>query len=105
MLKPVSEIIPHIFDGEDLLMPEGKIENEEKAPRIDWEHNAMRAHSLLDIQSAIAKALSELTGEKLAVSVMNLDFVPAWAGASAAIAGSTECVLRIRPARPDGSVF
>jgi hypothetical protein len=105
MLRPVRDIIPHIFDGEDLLMPEGKIENEEKAPRIDWEHNAMRAHSLIDIQGAIAKALSELTGEQITVSVMNLDFVPAWAGPSASLARSTECVLRIRPARDDDSPF
>ena len=103
MLKPVSEIIPHIFDGEDLLMPEGKIENEEKP--YEWGRNALREHSAKDIQTAIAKALSDLTGEPFTVSIMNFDFAPKWAGLSAELANSGECVLRIQPAPDDDSPF
>jgi hypothetical protein len=105
MLRPVRDIIPHIFDGEDLLMPEGTTENEEKAPRIDWERNVLREHSAQAIQAALAKALHELTGDKLTVKIMNLDFAPGWEGAGAGLSGSAECVLRIRPALSDDSPF
>ena len=35
---------------------------------------ALRNHSLADMQAAIAKALSDLTGNKLEVSIRNIDF-------------------------------
>src|SRR5258708_676026 len=105
MLRPVRDIIPHIFDGEDLLMPEGKIESEDEAQRIDWYANVLREHSPEEIQDTIAKALSDLTGEPLNVSIMRLDFAPKWAGLNAETAQSSECVLRIRPAPDDDSPF
>lgn len=84
-------------------MPEGKIEKEEKP--YEWGRNALREHSAKDIQAAIAKALSELTGEPFDASVMNLDFAPKWAGLNAKLANSAECVLRIRARHDDDSPF
>jgi hypothetical protein len=76
-------------------MAEGK--NQRDETRIDWGANAMRECSAEAIEAAISEALTALTGKKLDAMVMNLDFAPAWAGPTAAVAGSTEMLLRIRP--------
>jgi hypothetical protein len=103
MLRLVRDIIPHILDGEDLLMPEGKIETEEKP--FKWGRNVLREHSVEKIQDTLAKALEDLTGQPFEVSVMNIDFAPQWAGLNAELAESAEFVLRIRPGRDDDSPF
>jgi hypothetical protein len=104
MLRQVKDIIPHIYENEDLMKTEGTLppKNEEK---VDWYHNALRDHSIDAIQEAIAKGLKELTGQQYETKIEKLDFNPKWGGINSELSGHAELVLRISKTSASSSPF
>jgi hypothetical protein len=65
----------------------------------DWYASALRSHSLEEIQSAIAKALSDLAGKKYEIEIVRLNFAPKWAGGASVMMARAD--MRLRISSPD----
>lgn len=97
VLKSAHEILSEMADKGKTTMAE---EHQPTAPTEEedsWYCNSLRNHSTREIEQALGKALSELTGKKYLPHVMKIDYAPEWAGASAAMSNSAEIVLRVSP--------
>jgi hypothetical protein len=104
MLRQVRDIIPLIWENENIMEPEGTLPAKAEQS-FDWYHNALRDHSIEAIQSALAKGLAELTGQRYEMKIIKLDFAPPWGGINAELSGHAEIVMRVSKVDSDASSF
>jgi hypothetical protein len=94
----------------DKLMETGMTEAQDPAAAqeedtCDWYASALRSHSPEEIQNALAKALSDLTGKKYELEIVRLNFAPKWAGPAGHMRANAEMQLRITSPDTGKSLF
>lgn len=61
----------------------------------DWNGSPLTKPSLDDYQTAIAKAITELTGKEFRVHIANFTRTPEWAGSHGVLCNNAEMTIRI----------